>query len=166
MTTSTREPAKKGALFTHYFDELEPGDTFTTRARTITETDIVSFATLTGDLHPVHTDAVWAGASPFGERIAHGMLLVSYAIGLVPLSPDHVLALRRISDATFKAAARIGDTIAVEGEVASLQPLGDEIGQVSCKWRIVDQDGRTLVRTNVDVLWRREPAFAATPDEG
>src|ERR671938_598898 len=84
------------------FEALEPGASFTTRGRTITEADVVSFAALTGDWHPQHTDEVWAAASPFGERIAHGMLLISCAIGLVPLDPERAVALRRLSEVVFK----------------------------------------------------------------
>ena len=60
----------------------------TTRGRTITEADLVSFSALTGDWHPQHADAAWAAESPFGERIAHGMLVLSYAVGLLPIDPD------------------------------------------------------------------------------
>src|SRR2546423_12745667 len=58
------------------FDSLREGDRFVTRGRTVTESDLVGFATLTGDAHPQHTDAVWAASSPFGERIAHGLLVL------------------------------------------------------------------------------------------
>ena len=54
------------------FEELEAGQPFTTRGRTVTEADVVGFAALTGDWHPQHSDAQWAADSPFGERIAHG----------------------------------------------------------------------------------------------
>ena len=84
------------------FSELVEGGRFTTRARTVTESDVVSFAALTGDWHPQHADAEWAAASPFGERIAHGMLVVSYAVGLVPFDPERVMALRRVRDAVFR----------------------------------------------------------------
>src|SRR5437588_4955635 len=78
------------------FDELEVGDQFRSRSRTITETDVVQFAGLTGDWHPAHTDATWAGNNIFGRRVAHGMLCVCYAIGLVP--NEYVMALRRIKN--------------------------------------------------------------------
>ena len=84
------------------FEELAAGAAFTTRGRTVTEADVVSFAALTGDWHPQHTDAVWASESPFGERIAHGLAVVSFAAGLVPFDPERVMALRRVADATFQ----------------------------------------------------------------
>ena len=146
------------------FEQLAPGATFRTRGRTVTEADVVAFAAQTGDFHPQHCDAAWAARSPFGERIAHGMLVLSYAVGLVPLDPDRVLALRRIADAVFKRPVRLGDTIAVEGQVVALAPLGDEAGLVTLGWRVVDQDGRTVCRARVEVLWRRDAAPAPEPD--
>src|SRR5690349_10236152 len=76
------------------FDALPADARFASRGRTITEADLVAFAGLTGDFHPLHTDAEWAAASAFGERIAHGMLLLSYCVGLAPFDPEYVLALR------------------------------------------------------------------------
>src|SRR4051794_41974421 len=77
------------------FDALTVGDSFVTRGRTVTEADVVSFACLSGDMHPQHTDAAWAANSLFGERIAHGMLVASLALGLLDFDPGRVVALRR-----------------------------------------------------------------------
>jgi MaoC like domain len=67
--------------------DLDPAAEFTTRGRTITEADLTSFSALTGDWHPQHSDAEWASQSRFGSRVAHGMLVLSYALGLVPSIP-------------------------------------------------------------------------------
>jgi 3-hydroxybutyryl-CoA dehydratase len=147
-------------LFRRDFGSLAGGERFTTRGRTVTETDIVSFATLTGDFHPQHSDAAWAEQSPFGERIAHGMLVLSYAIGLVPLDPERVMALRRVGDAVFKRPVRIGDTIHVEGRLDALEPLDPATGLVRTAWRIVNQRGELVARAQVEVIWRREGAEA------
>ena len=98
------------------FDALTVGESYVTRGRTIGEADITAFATLTGDTHPQHTDAEWAAGSRFGERIAHGLLVLSYASGLMPFDPERIVALRRVGDAVFKQPVRIGDTLHVEGE--------------------------------------------------
>lgn len=135
------------------FEALTTGDDFTSRGRTITESDVVQFAALTGDTHPLHTDAVFAAAGPFGERVAHGMLTISYAVGLVPLDPDRVLALRRIGDVVFKRPVRLGDTIHVAGTVTKLTPVTDAAGLVGFSWRVCDADGRLLTRAAVEVLW-------------
>jgi 3-hydroxybutyryl-CoA dehydratase len=141
--------------FSAPFESIEAGQTFTTRGRTVTEADVVGFAALTGDWHPQHADATWAAESPFGERIAHGMLVISIAAGLVPLDPERVVALRRVSDATFKRPVRFGDTIRVQGRVAGVSPAGEDAGLVSFAWSVVNQDERTVCRARVDVLWRR-----------
>jgi 3-hydroxybutyryl-CoA dehydratase len=138
------------------FEHLQEGAGFATRGRTVTEADVVAFAAQTGDLHPQHVDAAWSAQSPFGERIAHGMLVLSYAVGLVPFDPERVLALRRVGDAVFKRPVRLGDTIRVAGEIAGLAPLDDEAGLVTLAWRVLNQDDRVVCRARVDVLWRRD----------
>jgi 3-hydroxybutyryl-CoA dehydratase len=143
-------------IFERDFDQLEPGAGFTTASRTITESDLVSFAALTGDRHPLHTDARWAADSPFGERVAHGMLVLSYALGLVPFDPARVLALRGVDGVTFKRPAHIGDTIRVEGRVDSVEPLDASTGLVTCGWKVLNDRDETLARAKLKVLWRRE----------
>jgi 3-hydroxybutyryl-CoA dehydratase len=139
-------------------DDLEVGGRFATRGRTVTEADVVSFAALTGDRHPQHVDADWAAQSAFGERVAHGMLVLSYAVGLVPLEPDRVLALRRVEDAVFKRPARLGDTIHVEGRIDRVTPIDAEVCLVKTTWRVVNQDGAAVARVGAEVLWRRRAA--------
>ncbi|HEX5620837.1 MAG TPA: MaoC/PaaZ C-terminal domain-containing protein [Solirubrobacteraceae bacterium] len=143
-------------LWSAPFEALEVGQEFTTRGRTITEADVVGFASLTGDWHPQHSDAQWASASPFGERIAHGMLVVSLAAGLVPFDPARVIALRQVSQATFKRPVRFGDTIHVEGRVAELASGSEDAGLVTFAWSVVNQEDRIVCRARVDVLWQRD----------
>lgn len=152
-------------LFTHDFGSLVEGECFVTRGRTITETDVVSFATLTGDFHPQHVDAAWAGESRFGNRIAHGMLVLSYAVGLVPLDPDRVVALRRVRDVVFKQPVHIGDTIHVEGRVEHREPIDEELGTVTTAWKVLNQRGRTVLRAEVEAIWRRAAATQETDSE-
>jgi acyl dehydratase len=147
-------------LFSRPFDALEAGDRFTTRGRTVTEADVAAFAGLTGDYHPQHTDAEWAAASPFGERIAHGLLVLSYAAGLVPFDPERVLALRRVRDAVFKRPVRFGDTIRVTGKVAEVKPVDDAAGLVAVALNVTGAGGQTVARVTVEVLWRRDVVAA------
>ena len=137
------------------FDELAVGEEFTTRGRTVTEADVVGFSALTGDWHPQHADAEWAASSAFGERVAHGMLVISFAVGLVPFDPDRVLALRRLADAVFKRPVLFGDTLHVKGKVEQLSPLNDDAGLVTWGWSVVNQQDRLVCRARVEVLWRR-----------
>lgn len=126
-----------------------------THGRTITEADVVAFAALTGDRHPQHTDAPWAAQSQFGQRVAHGMLVLSYAVGLVPLDPERIVALRRIEQAVFKRPVRIGDTIRVDARLARPD---DGRGLEAWEWRIVNQHGKLVARATVEAVLRREPA--------
>jgi 3-hydroxybutyryl-CoA dehydratase len=145
------------------FEALATGATFTSRGRTITESDVVQFAALTGDYHPRHTDAHFASTGPFGERVAHGMLTISYAVGLVPLDPARVLALRRIADVVFKRPVKLGQTIHVEGSLTDLKAISDEAGIVTFSWRIKDAHGALLTRASIDVLWATDHVAEPVP---
>lgn len=148
------------------FEALTVGESFRSRARTITEADIVGFSALTGDFHPQHTDAAWAEASQFGERVAHGMLIVSYAVGLAPFDPARVLALRRIADVVFKRPVPIGTTVHVAGRVAELRPVSEPAGLVAFRWEIRDASEMLLCRAQVEVLWATDaPAQRRPADE-
>lgn len=137
---------------------------FETRGRTITESDLVQFAALTGDWHPQHADATWAQEGPFGERIAHGMLVLSYAIGLAPIDPERVIALRRVREVTFKRPVRLGDTIHVEGAVAELKPIDDETQLAVWAWSVVNQHGRTVLRATIEAVQRRDAGTGDADD--
>ena len=143
------------------FNELAEGERFQTRGRTVTESDVVMFAALTGDWHPQHADAEWAADGPFGQRIAHGMLIVSFAVGLVPFDPERVMALRRVRDVVFRRPVRLGDTVHVEGSVRALKPASDEAGLVTLGIDVLRQDARRACAAQVEVLWRAAPSGAA-----
>jgi len=149
-------------------NDREPnvGDELTTAGRTITESDLVGFAALTGDWHPQHADAEWASRGRFGERVAHGMLVLSYAVGLVPFDPERVVALRGLDSATFKRPVRIGDTIRVRSRVAGVRPLDERHALVDLSWRVLNQDDQVVARAQVSALWRLEGAGAAANGAG
>jgi acyl dehydratase len=138
------------------FDALTVGESYVTRGRTIGEADITAFATLTGDTHPQHTDAEWAAGSRFGERIAHGLLVISYASGLMPFDPERIVALRRVGDGVFKQPVKIGDTIHVEGRITGKTELDESHGLVETRWRVVNQRERLVALTTVELVWRRD----------
>ena len=97
----------------HYFEEFEIGDTVESASRTITETDIVLFAGLSGDYNQLHTDAEFAKGTLFGERIAHGLLGLSVASGLAQrlgFIEGTAQAFRELSW-KFRSPILIGDTI-------------------------------------------------------
>ena len=156
--------AAAAELFGSPFGELAVGDRFVTAARTVGEGEILQFADLTGDVHPQHVDDDWAARSRFGEQIAHGLLVLSFAVGLLPLDPDRVVALRRLGDAVFKQPVKIGDTLHVEGEISRTQELDPEHGLVEARLRIVNQHGRLAVRATVELVWRDGDPALAPPD--
>ncbi|HEY2716668.1 MAG TPA: MaoC/PaaZ C-terminal domain-containing protein [Solirubrobacterales bacterium] len=137
------------------FDALPADARFTSRGRTITEADLVGFAGLTGDFHPLHIDSEWAAGSEFGERIAHGMLLLSYCVGLAPFDPEFVLALRGFEKVAFKRPVRIGDTIRLEGAVAEKKELDGATGLVDFEWKLLNQRDELVARARPRVVWRR-----------
>ena len=142
-------------VFGSGFDQLAVGDEFETGYRKISEKDLAAFSDLTWDHHPVHTDPEWAASSPFGSRIAHGMLLLSYSVGLAPIDPDRVVALRSFDRVVFKRPVHIGDAIALRGKVAELKSIDDENGLARFLWTVVNDDGRTVLRANAEIVWRR-----------
>jgi acyl dehydratase len=136
-------------------------DVLRTAARTVTEADVLRFAELTGDSHPQHVDEAWAAGSVFGERIAHGMLVMSLAVGLVPFDPERLLALRRISDLVFKRPVRLGDSIQVWATPAARKTMDHETELVSWSWKITNQREQLVCQAKLDVLMRAEPQEAA-----
>jgi 3-hydroxybutyryl-CoA dehydratase len=143
------------ALLDAAIGDLAQGVESTTRGRTITETDLTSFSALTGDWHPQHSDAEWAARSRFSGRVAHGMLVLSYAVGLVPFDPERVVALRGLESATFKRPVAIGDTIRVRCRVDGNRPLDDETELVELAFRVVNQDNRAVALARLQAVCQR-----------
>ncbi len=106
-------------MFDRYYDELEVGERRVFRAITVTESHIFGFAGVTGDHYVLHTDAEWAKTTPFGQRVAHGLLVLSLGAGLIPLEPGRVVALLGLEEVRFLAPTFIGDTVHPEMEIVS-----------------------------------------------
>lgn len=150
-----------------YFDDFTVGDVFTTGARTITTTDIVNFACLSGDFNEVHSNWEYCKDTPFGEPIAHGPLVYSIAAGLAyasGINDGTLIALLEISSWTMLEPVRNGDTIRLEQEVVSVRPTssGDK-GVVSFDRRVTNQHGMIVQKMNSSYLYRRDPALVPAP---
>lgn len=132
-----------------YFEDFEIGQTMLTAGRTITETDIVNFAGLSGDFNRIHTDAVYAAADTFGQRVAHGLLVQSIATGLAVQSgiiEGTVLAFRELS-CKFSLPVLIGDTVHVKIEITdakAFRRLGG--GNITMKYSVINQDDKVVQR--------------------
>jgi 3-hydroxybutyryl-CoA dehydratase len=153
-TRTLGENRRDDALMQRPFGQLQIGETFISKGRTITESDVVAFAALTGDWHPQHSDAVFGEQSIFGARVAHGLLLLSYSIGLVP--NEYVVALRRLKRVVFKRPVYFNDTIHVTAEITGLRPFSEEAGLVSGYWRIHNQRDEPVCLIEMEALWRTE----------
>jgi acyl dehydratase len=134
-----------------YFEDVPLDQPFLTPGRTITEADIVGFAGMTGDWNALHVDAEFAASTPFGARIAHGLLVLSIASGMttrlpimVALQPS-LLGLAGLN-CTWPAPTRIGDTIRVEltFTAAALTPSGTR-GRVTERRRVLTQDDTVVL---------------------
>lgn len=132
------------------------GGVIRSQGRTITEADVLMFSTLTGDMHPLHTDAEWVKAnSPFGSRIAPGMMLLSYAFGLLPVEPTRVVALRRLRNVVFKRAVRFGETVVAEAKLEEFTPINSDTGLATMRLGIVVGE-ETAVKGEIQLIWRHE----------
>ena len=143
-----------------YFEEFEAGQSLMTAGRTITESDIVNFAGISGDYNQMHVDAEYAAGGEFGERVAHGLLIVSITIGLLVqtgVMEGTVLAFREL-DWKFSLPVMIGETIRAMFEITKTKALprlggGSIVGKVS----VLNQDDRVVQRGNIVVLVRSKP---------
>lgn len=130
-----------------YFEDIALEQRMVTRGRTITEADLVQFAGLTGDYNPMHTDAEFMKSSPFGQRIAHGMLTLSYAVGQayqLGFMERTVVAFRSL-EMKFSAPVFIGDTLHTElvvREKKEARRMGG--GWVTLEIRIINQDDKVV----------------------
>jgi len=135
-----------------YFEDFQVGDKSVTRGRTITEADIVNFASFSGDWYPLHVDVEYAKKSVFGERIAHGFLVLSAASGLSPLYDIAIIAFYGIDKLRFFAPTKIGDTIRVESEVVETKDKGDAGGVVAFQQTIKNQRDEDVVSSVMKVF--------------
>jgi 3-hydroxybutyryl-CoA dehydratase len=149
----SQESTSESTFWSDPFERLSVGQRFRSGERAVRDTDVIVFSALTGDWHPQHCDPEWAARSPFGERIAHGMLILSLAVGLVPLDPERVLALRRVGEVVFKRPVRLDDSVHVDGELTALRAIDERAGLVDFAWRVRNQDDALVVRASVQVLW-------------
>jgi 3-hydroxybutyryl-CoA dehydratase len=139
-----------------YFEEFEIGQSVTTGGRTVTETDIVSFTYLSGDWNAIHNNAEYAAQHPFGQRVAHGLLVLSIATGLanqLGFMEGTVLAFREVGAWKFSLPTYIGDTIHVRATVSDKKPmrrLGG--GLVTFKVEIINQNDQVAQRGTWTIL--------------
>jgi acyl dehydratase len=144
-----------------YFEEFSVGQQIVTAGRTVTETDIVTFAGLSGDFTQMHTDAEYSKRTPFGQRVAHGILGLSIASGLAiqtGILEGTVMAFREINDWKFVKPIFIGDTIHVVMAVKETKPI-PRIGggSIIIELDVVNQRSETVMKGTWTALITSKP---------
>ena len=143
------------------FDDLEIGDEFISPSRTITESDLVQFAGLTGDLNELHTSETFANKTKFGKRIAHGMLILSIANGLYMRSGIfYTSVFLGIDNWKFLKSVFIGDTIILKLTITDKRLTKDgKKGVIGMQYEVLNQDeevvGEGLFHRMIDLMPRR-----------
>jgi acyl dehydratase len=141
-----------------FFEDFEVGAEIVTDSRTVTEADVVAFAGLSGDHNPLHVDAEFARSSLFGERIAHGLLGLAIASGLVSRTgtiEGTTLAFLGM-EWRFTRAVLIGDTITVRSRVGETRATSKpDRGIVRFDVQLVNQRGEVVQEGSQMLLMRR-----------
>lgn len=146
-------PQRKNVMTPLYFEQLHVGDVWTSRGRTITEADVVSFACLTGDFDPLHVDHEFAARSPLGRPIAHGLLGLSFLAGLNYNCPAvQTLAFVSLRDWKFRKPIFIGDTIYGTAEILELRPHHPGSGLVVWKRKVTNQRQEVVQAGTLDTI--------------
>jgi 3-hydroxybutyryl-CoA dehydratase len=143
-----------------FFEEFVVGDSGSSVTRTITETDVVNFAGISGDYNEIHTSEAYSQTQHFGRRIAHGMLGLSIASGMAVQMGfmQGTVEVFRSLEWEFTGAIFIGDTVHVEAEVAELKPFPRlNNGRVTFKVALKKQDGSIAQRGTWSILVKMRP---------
>lgn len=150
------------------FEDYTLGERLVSPGRTITEADIVNFAMITGDWHPMHINKEYAEKSVFGQRIAHGMLTMSLGgslcmwMGPNVFSPESFIAFLAMDEIRMKNPTLIGDTLHWEGEVAGLEEKSGGRGVITYACEVKNQRDEVCASYSQKILVGRR----AGGDEG
>jgi acyl dehydratase len=145
-----------------WFDDYEVGESRRSVGRTITETDVVMHAGQTGDFFPHHMDAEWTATQPFGQRIAHGTLIVAVAVGMTAGDINPQAMSYGYDRIRFIKPVFIGDTITVVADISDKVDHArhpDRFGYVHELVTVTNQRGETvLVLTHLYLVSRQPTA--------
>jgi acyl dehydratase len=150
--------------FKQYWDDCELDDRVVTPGRTITETDVVMFAALTGDWNSVHSDREFAKKNtPFRERIAHGLLGVVVGscllsrLGWFAFWPQSMICITGIDKVRFLLPILIGDTIYLEATIIDKKLMRGDEGLITTRMRIINQRGEKAISMQITLKAKRRP---------
>ena len=144
-----------------YFEEFQIGQEIVTPGRTITEADIINFAGISGDYNQMHVDAVYSANTFFGQRVAHGLLVLSVVSGLAVqtgILEGTVLAFREIKGWKFAKPVFIGDTLHAQLEIKEKKALSRlSAGSVEIEVQVINQHAELVMRGTWVVLVALKP---------
>ena len=141
-----------------YFDDYEVGSLVKSHGRTMTEADIVLHAGQTGDFYPHHMDAEFCATQPFGQRIAHGTLILSVAVGMLASGDINEAAMTYGYEAIrFIRPVFIGDTITAHASIAEYRKNPENYGLVDEKVEVLNQHGEIVMALTHIYLVSKNP---------
>lgn len=141
-----------------WFEDFELGDTMITRGRTVDIGDITTFAGLTGDHYQLHTDAAFMEKNRFGQRIAHGPLTFTLAVGLIGLSGfygDAIAALVEITGLKATKPVFAGDTLHVVATITVHDATGPKYGTLGVNYSVRNQRDEEVMNFLQTMLAKR-----------
>ena len=141
-----------------YFEDFEIGAEFISPGRTVTETDIINFAGITGDWSEMHVNEEFSKKGFFGQRVAHGALTFSISTGLsvrLGLVDDVLIAFYGLDRLRFAQPVFIGDTIRVRKRVESKEDRGERTGIVTFTTEVINQRDEVVLSYQDKVLLKK-----------
>lgn len=142
-----------------YWDDFKVGETFETAARTVEAGDVSLFAGLSGDFNPLHLNEEFAKTSPFGGRVAHGILTLAISNGhqnQLGIFEGTTLALLGIDRIRFTGPVRLGDTVHTAMTIKETKPSSKpDRGVVTYEVAVKNQKGETVMHCEQSVLMMR-----------
>ncbi|WP_416139215.1 MaoC/PaaZ C-terminal domain-containing protein [Halomonas sp. HK25] len=152
-----KQPTPRG----RYFEDFVVGEELVSPARTVTQTDIVNFACLSGDFNEVHTNFEYCKDTKFGEPIAHGPLVYSIMGGLQyasGINDGTLIALLQIDEWRMIDAVKHGDTIRLHSEVLDKKETSKpDKGVITFRRKCIKQNGTVAQEMIAKLLYRRRP---------
>ena len=149
-----------------YFDDIVVGRVWISPRRTVTEADVIQFATSTGDFNPLHVDYDFASQSSYRQPIAHGLLGLSWVAGLGSYFPMvNTLAFTAVRDWEFCRPLYFGDTVFVETTCQEKSASGRRSGKVVWLRKLINQDQRVVQQGHLEtiVAVRQSQAQSSVP---
>ncbi len=145
-----------------YLDELNVGEEYITPSRTLTETDVVMFAAMSGDYNELHTSEEVMKGSQFGKRLVHGLLGLSISHGLIfrlGILDGTAIALLGVDTWQFKGPLFFGDTIRVKVKIAEVRPSKSkpDRGILKLHMEIINQDDTVVQSGYKTLMMKRKP---------